>query len=194
VVVGGVLTIAGNERLEHRREKRERKRGRDAAVGELLTATVDLVSGVQAIRVAYEGRSGLRMRLRVVATVFAAVSSAFAAAGEVSLGALLDWRHSVRVIDRILSEDRHLDEVQRTTALDVTAVVMARAARFYAALAAITVGGNERGLSESANRLAEAVGRLLEAIGAKRRKYQQARLGAERALSEFRRAADRGSR
>ena len=103
---------------------------------------------------------------------------------------LLDWRHSGRLIDRLLAEDRHLDEAQRTAALDIGAVVAARAARFYAALAAVTVGGSDGSLSEAANRLAEAVGGLLETLGGKRGRYQQARALSERALSEFRRVAD----
>ena len=49
VLAGGILGVASNERLERRRERREAKRRRDAAVAELLTATVDLLTGAQAI-------------------------------------------------------------------------------------------------------------------------------------------------
>ena len=122
--------------------------------------------------------------MRLLATVVAAVCSAIASAGEVSLGALLDWRHAGRLIDRLLTEDRQLDDAQRTAALDVTAVMTVRIARFYAAHAAITIGGSERGLFDAVNRLAEAVGSLLEAMGgSKRCRYQEARVSAERALA-----------
>jgi hypothetical protein len=194
LVAGAFLGIAGNERLERQRERREAKRRSDAAVAELLAAAVDLLSGVQVIQAAYEGRSGWRWRMRTAATVFAALCSAFAGAGEVSLRALLDWRHAGRLIDRLLGEDRRLDEAQRVTALDIGGVVVTRTGRFYAALVTVTAGASDRGLSESASRLAEAVGQLLEVMGGKQRAYHQARARAERALSEFRRAAERRKR
>jgi hypothetical protein len=131
------------------------------------------VSGVHVIRGAYEGRFGWRWRFRIVATVFAALCSLFADAdadaGAVSLSTLLDWRHSSRLVDRLLVEDRHLNEAKRTAALDIGGVVTVRAARFFAALAAVTVGGTDRGLPEAADRLADAVGQLLEAVGGKQR-------------------------
>lgn len=193
-LAAGIAAIGGSLLIDRRRDRRNARRRDDAAVAELLTATVDLLSGVQVIQAAYEGRSGWRWRMRTVATVFAAVCAAVASAGEVSLNALLDWRHVGRLIDRLLTEDRQLDDSQRTAALDVTAIVTTRSARFFAALAAITIGGSERGLSDAANRLAEAVGRLLETMGSRKREYQQARAAAERALSDFRRVADRQSR
>lgn len=143
------------------------------------------------IQAAYERRPGWRWRIRLVATVFAAVCSALADAGEVSLGALLDWRHAGGLIDKLLGEDRQLDEAQRTAALDIGGVLTARTARSYSALAAITIGA--RWPTDAANRLGEAVGVLPEAVGGKQRRYQQARTAAQRVLSDFRRAADLGA-
>lgn len=191
VLAAGIAAIGASMLIERRRNRGEARRRRDAAVAELLTATVDLITGIQVIRAAYEGRSGWRWHLRKVVIVFAAVCAAFASAGEISLRVLLDWRHAGSLIDRLLAEDRQLDEAQRTTALDVTAIVTTRSARFFAAVATVTIGGTDGGLSESANRLAGAVGGLLEAMGGKRGQYQQARTSAERALAEFRRMADR---
>jgi hypothetical protein len=52
-LVGVVLGTVGNAYLDRRRDRRAACRERDQAIAELLTATVDLISGVQAVRAAY---------------------------------------------------------------------------------------------------------------------------------------------
>ena len=53
-LAGVLLTFAGNARLERLREGRSARQGQDQAIAELLTATVDLITGVQAVRAAYQ--------------------------------------------------------------------------------------------------------------------------------------------
>ena len=50
-LVGVALGIVGNGYLERLRDRRRAKRDRDQAIADLLTATVDLITGAQAVRV-----------------------------------------------------------------------------------------------------------------------------------------------
>jgi hypothetical protein len=194
-LIGAGVTVAvfaaglgSNLWLERRRERREATRHREDAASELATATVDLLTGVQAIRGAYEGRSGWRFRMRIIAIVYAALTAVFAAAGEVSWAALVDWQRAGPLIDRLLTADRDLDEIQRTTALDMATVLGPRVARFYAAVTALTLGGDDK-LSAEVQRLVRAVGNVLDAIVARTKHYARAHAAAERALGDFNTAA-----
>lgn len=70
-LLGVVLGIVGNAYLDQRKDRRAARREQDQAIAELLTATVDLVTGVQAVRAAYHQRhatfgcwTGIRQGLR----------------------------------------------------------------------------------------------------------------------------------
>jgi hypothetical protein len=52
-LVGVALGTAGNAYLDRLRDRRTAKRERDQAIAELLAATVDLTTGIQAVRAAY---------------------------------------------------------------------------------------------------------------------------------------------
>lgn len=196
-LVGAAVTLAvfaaglgGNLWIERRRERREVTRRREAAARELATATVDLLTGVQTIRSAYEGRSGWRYRARVAATVYAALTAAFAAAGEVSWAVLRELQHAGPLLNRLLAADQELDEAQRTTALDMATVLGPRVARFYAAVTALTLDSDDK-LSVETRRLVRAVSGVLDVIVARKRQYMRARTAAEQALGDFQAAADK---
>lgn len=192
-IAGVALGIGGNAWLDSLRTRRQERRFRDAAIGELLTATTDVIFGVQAIRAAYQGRSGWRHYMRLAAIIFATCCSAFAAAGEISLDALLDWRQSGPAIDRLVAVDRDLDENQRTVALDIAGVLVPRTTRFFAAVAALTLGPDVK-LANAVRDLTPAVTALLDVVAAKQRAYAQARGRAETALESFRAVADQRTR
>ena len=72
-LVGVALATAGNGYLDRQRDRRAAKTQRDQALAELLTATVDLINGVQMIRAAYYQRyAGLVRNARIGATLIAA--------------------------------------------------------------------------------------------------------------------------
>lgn len=51
-MVGVALGIVGNAYLDRQRDRHEARHKRDQAIAELLTATIDLVASVQAVRAA----------------------------------------------------------------------------------------------------------------------------------------------
>jgi hypothetical protein len=106
---------------------------------------------------------------------------------------LLDWRRMSPGLDRILAVDSELDDNQRRIALDVAAVVGPRTARFYAAVAVLTLGQDKK-IADAVRDLAEAVGALLEMIGGKEKKYARARERVGNTLATFRSVADQQRR
>jgi hypothetical protein len=187
-LAGVVIGIMGNAYLERSRERRAAKRERDHAIAELLTATVDLITGVQAVRGAYKQQTRWRHYIRVSAVILAAIGSTMAI-GETLSRELLDWRRMSPALDRILAVDHELDDNQRRTALDVATVVGPRTARFYSAVAVLTLG-QDKEIADAVRDLADTVGSLLEALGAKEKKYAHARERVGNALAALRAVAD----
>lgn len=192
-LAGVALGIVGNGYLDRRRESRAAKRSRDQTIAELLTATVDLITSVQAVRTAYQQQTRSRHYIRVAALLLAAIGSMMTVGETLSWELLRDWRRMSPGLDRILAADRDLDDKQRTIALDIATIVGSRTARFYAVVAVLTLG-QDRKIASAARDLTDAVGALLEVIGAKEKKYIKARGRAQKSLGEFRIIADQRPR
>ncbi len=64
-----VVTFGGNALLERARARRASGESRDAAIAEVLAASIDLVLAVAAIRAAHEHRTNRRMRLFIAAAL-----------------------------------------------------------------------------------------------------------------------------
>jgi hypothetical protein len=193
-LVGVALAMAGNAYLDRQRERRAAKGQRDRALAELLTATVDLISGVQMIRAAYYQRyASLFRNARIGATLIAAAGLAMTGGDKLTWGPLRDWHSLSPGLDRLLAADRELDEKQRVVALDLATIVAPRTVRFYAAVAVLTLGPDEK-IADAVRALAPAVGALTEVIAANQKKYDQARAHAEQALGKFRAVADQRRR
>ena len=188
-LVGVALGIAGNGYLDRQREKRAAKQQRDQAIGELLTATVDLLSGIQALRAAYLKQGGWRHYIRLSAVILAAAGAVLDRDGKLSTEILRDWHRMAPGLERILAADQELDEKQRTGALDMVTVVLPRTVRFYAAVAVLTLGP-DKNIANAVRELTPAVTAVLEVITARPGKYQPVRNRAEKALGEFRAVAD----
>ena len=193
-LVGVALGIAGNGYLDRRRDRRLALRERDAAIAELLTATVDLMSGVQAVRVAYHQHlATFRHYIRISVGILAALGSSMTAPGKFEWRELLDWYTASPFLNRVLTMDRELDERQRTVALDLATTVTPRTARFYAAVAVLTLGSDVK-IANAVRELTPAVGALVEVMAANDKKYSRARARAEKALGAFRQMADQRRR
>jgi hypothetical protein len=188
-LAGVALGTAGTAYLDLSRERRAAKGAHDQAVAELLTATVDLITGIQAVRGAYQSHTRWRHYIRVSAMVVAAFGSTMTI-GETISRELLDWRRASPAFERILAADRDLDDTQRRTALDVATVVSPRATRFYAAVTILTLGPDKQ-IANAVRDVADAVGELLEALGAKEKEYARTRDRVGNALTAFRTVVDR---
>jgi hypothetical protein len=192
-LIGVALGIAGNGYLDRQRERRAARQLRDQAIAELLTSTVDLISGIQAIRAAYYVKQATwRHYVRLSATILAAAGSVLGSDGKLSAEILRDWHRLAPGFDRILAADRELDEKQRVAALDLTTVLLPRTVRFYAAVAVLTLGPDKM-IAGAVREFTPKVAALTEMIAARQRQYDQARSTANRALETFRAAADRRS-
>jgi len=64
-----VVTFGGNALLERARARRAARESRNAAIAEVLAASIDLVLAVAAIRAAHEHRTNRRMRLFIAAAL-----------------------------------------------------------------------------------------------------------------------------
>lgn len=191
-LAGVALGIGGNAHLERLGERRAARRGQDQALAELLTATVDLLTGVQAVRAAYQQQTRWRHYIRTAATLVAAVGSTMRS-GETLSSELLTWDRASPAFERILAADSALDDRQRTIALDLATIVGPRLTRFFAAVAVLTLGEDKK-IADAARDLTDEVGKLLDVIAAKEKKYAPARERVGKALEAFRAIADQRPR
>lgn len=192
-LVGVALGIVSNAYLDRQRDRRAAIHERDQAIAELLTATVDLIASVQAVRAAYQQQTTWRHYIRISGTILAAVGSVMTSGEKLSSEMLRDWRRLSPGLDRLLVADQELDDKQRTIALDVATIVAPRTVRFYAAVSVLTLGPDTR-IADAVRGLTPAVGALLDVIAAKKKKYDPVRARVDEALARFRTAADQRSR
>ncbi|SRR6266567_223117 len=191
--LGGVaLGIFGNGWLDRLRDRRAARQSRDQAIAEILTAAVDLISSVQAIRAAYD-TSRWRAQLRNAVALVTAINTAFAGEESITRHTILDWRKNAPLMERIVSIDRWQSEQQRTVALDLTSMLLPRTSRFYAAVAVLTLGPDKE-IADAVRGMTPAVTGLLDVIAARNRQYARARLRADKALGKFREVAEQRRR
>jgi len=79
--------------------------GQYQAIAELLTATIDLITSVQAVRAAYQQQTRWRHYIRVAAIVMAAIGSTMKS-GERFSSDLLHWHRAGPGLERVLAADR----------------------------------------------------------------------------------------
>jgi hypothetical protein len=179
-----VVTFGGNALLERARARRAARESRDAAIAEVLAASIDLVLSVAAIRAAHEHRTNRRARLFIAAALLRDLPDLD------SWKALTD-RGVQRVALRTLTGlAREQDADTRMIAMDFAGLVVPKTNRFFAAVTAVTLGPDKE-LAAAARQLGDAAGGLLEVAGARKRKLTQARIRFEKELGKFRAAADR---
>jgi hypothetical protein len=183
-LVGVVLGTAGTGYLDRSRDRRAAEGAREQAITEVQTATVDLITGVQAIRGAYQHQTRWRHYIRETGLIAALIGSMMKS-GETPSWKLLDLQRISPSFERMLVEDRALDDRQRTTALDVATIVGPRVTRFYEAAGKLTLGNDEK-IADATRLLIRAVGALMEVIGEKDKKYVPASERVGQALGSFR--------
>ena len=176
------VTFGGNYLRDKARDRRADKQSRDAAIADLLTASVELVLAVNAIRAAYQHRTNARARLMIAAALMR------------DLPNLDTWKDLTdRDVMRTLLRTatgiaREQDTNARTIVLDYTGMVTPQMSRFFAAVTAVTMGP-DKALAAAARQLGTAGGALTETVGARKRKYARARSRFERELGKFRSVA-----
>jgi hypothetical protein len=183
-LLGVALGTAGTAYLDRSRDRQTAEHARDQAVTELQTATVDLLTGVQAIRSAYKQQTPWRHYLQVAVLATASIGSVLAS-GETLSWKILDLHRMSPSLDRLLAEDRALDDRQRTIVLDVATMVGPRVARFYEAAGSLTLGNDDK-IADAVRVLIRAVGALMEVISGKEKKYTAASQQVGDALGSFR--------
>jgi hypothetical protein len=94
------LGIVSNAYLDRQRDRRAAIHERDQAIAGLLTATVDLIASVQAVRAAYQQQTTWRHYIRISGTILAAVGSVMTSGEQLSSEMLRDWRRLSPGLDR----------------------------------------------------------------------------------------------
>lgn len=92
-LAGVALGTGGTAWLDRLRERRAARDQRDRAIAELLTAAVDLISGAQVIRAAYEKQGGWRYYARASAAVLTAAGEVLGPGGTLSAEILVAILH-----------------------------------------------------------------------------------------------------
>ena len=188
-ILSFIVAQAGSAASERRRERLAAIRHRDQAIAELLASVVDLITGIQAVRAAYQGQAGWREHVRRMAVMLSAFGVEYGSPKALQLEEVLEWRRLGRFLAPLLAELNRMEASQRLVVTDLASILLPRTNRFYSAVATLTLGPDER-VAGVVRQLTPAIGVLVETMAARRRKYERARRGAERALGDFRSAVD----
>jgi len=133
-LLGVIVGFIGTAYLQGRQAKKDARNRLEGALAELLAAAQDLMIGVRVIRQAHERRTKSRFYLRLGGMIlrdFPAVSTSKDLVELPSLKAFLAT---------VLEADRYQLDEARTVALDIATVVAAKANRYLAVVALITLG------------------------------------------------------
>lgn len=177
------VTFGGQGILDRQRARRAEQQARDAAVAELLAAAIDLLVGVEAVRVGYDLERRWPYYMRIAGAMLGPFFDL------TKWKQLRDVRTMRAFMETALTLDREVTNKNRQTALDYSTLVLPRINRLYATLTALTLGPETR-IAAAAKDLAAKVGDYTETIGARKRAYEKARQRFEDGVAEFRRVAD----
>jgi hypothetical protein len=182
-----IVTFGGNALLDMVRARRAARESRGAAIAEVLTASIDLVLAVNAIRAAYQHRTNSRARMLIAAALLRDLP-------DLNSWKALTERYITRTaLSTLTGLVRERDEDTRMIVLDFASLVVPKTNRFFAAVTTVTLGPDKE-LAGATRQLSTAGAELLETSGARKRKQDRARSRFERELGKFRAAADRRKR
>jgi hypothetical protein len=183
-LLGVIIGFIGTAYLQGRQAKKDARNRLEGALAELLAAAQDLMIGVRAIRHAHERRTKARFYLRLGGMIlrdFPAVSTSKDLVELPSLKAFLAT---------VLEADRYQLDEARTVALDIATVVAAKANRYLAVVALITLG-QDKEITAAVRELTPKVTALMEGIGARKREYERLNNELQKAMEDFRDLADK---
>lgn len=186
-LAGVVIGLGGNALLASRQEKREEKKERARAVAEVLTTTMDLVQGAEALHNNYIPQAVGRNALRVAAAAFAGLSESARLSSSGAIRDALDLRHAAPLFNRLASLMVDQSAERRQATLDLVTILMPRTTRFYAAVASPAVRPLAA-FENSLDDLLQAVGDFMASLDTKT-KMDAATERINAALRDFRAAA-----
>ena len=158
-ILGGVVGYIGLALQQRRQARRDARIRTERAVAELLSAAVEIVMAVRAIREAYARRTRPRFYLRVAGVLWAAIPEL------TSLGALTDTETLRPLLRSALDLEHGLTESDRVTALDIASVVVPKQSSFFTVAAMLTLG-EDKVIADGVRDLTPKVSAILEAAEA----------------------------
>jgi hypothetical protein len=172
---------------DHLRSRRAARDAQNAAITEVLTASIDLAQAVGMNRERWSRQTAWRARILIVAAIMQAIPD------------LRSWSDLAdrAVLRNLLGTARDLargqEEAARTFTLDYATTTAPRTSRFFAAVSTLTLGADKE-LADAARNLGEAGSAFLEAAGARNKQLTRARGRFEKELRAFRAVADKRCR
>jgi hypothetical protein len=179
-----IITFIGTSYQQRQQERRSAKDTQDRAISELLSAALDLLSGVRAIRAAHARRTTPRYYLRAAAVLMRAVPEL------TSLRVLTELETIKSLTGSALELDRDQMDQSRMIALDAAAMVFPKMNRYFAVAALLTLGDDTQ-IAEAVRELTPKLSAVLDATGARQRKFDSTARDLEKAMKDFRTEADK---
>jgi hypothetical protein len=183
-LLGVIVGFIGTAYLQGRQAKKDARNRLEGALAELLAAAQDLMIGVRVIRQAHERRTKSRFYLRLGGTILRDIPAVSTRRDLVELSSLKALLAAALELDRY-----QLDEA-RTIALDLSTVVAAKANRYLAVAALLTLG-QDKEVTAAVRELTPKVTALMEGIGTREREYERLNTEVQKALEDFRDLADK---
>lgn len=157
-ILGVIIGFIGTAFLQSHQAKAGARIRQENAPAELLAAAQDLVIGIRAIRQANERRTKPRYYLRLAAMFMRDYPVPN------TLRDLADLSRLRPLMATALEADRYQLEESRTIALDVATVVAAKANRYLAVAALLTLG-QDKEIADAVRKLTPKATGLMDALG-----------------------------
>jgi len=183
-VLGVIIGFIGTAYLQGRQTKADARKQLEGALAELLASAQDLMIGVQVIRQAHERRTKPRYYLRLAAMFIRDYPVVNTWRGVLELSSMRAF------LATALEADRYQLDEQRTVALDLATMVTAKANRYLAVAAFITLG-QDKEIAAAVRELTPKVTALMDGIAARKREYERLNNELQTAMQDFRDLADK---
>lgn len=172
-----------DEQIRQAQAEQEARLRLEQGIAELLAAAQDVLIGVEALRQAYTRRTTSRYYLRIAAMFLRDYPV------PEKWSDLADLSRLRPLLATALEADRYQLDESRATALDSATILAPRLNRYFAVVALLTLGQDER-IAEAVRDLTPKVVALSQSFGARKREIARLTSELQKAMEDFRGLAD----
>lgn len=181
--LGAIVAYIGSALQQRRQDERAARIRIERGVAESLSAALDILMGVRAMREAHSMRTKPRYYLNIAGVLLTAMPEL------ASLNDLTEYETIRSLVRSALDLLHERSESSRVVALDLASVVVPKLSAFFTVAAMLTLG-EDRKIAEGVRDLTPKVTAVVEGAGARKREFERLTNEMQKAMEDFRKIAD----